>query len=160
MIDDVLVKVDRTTMMHSLESREPLLDHKLAEFVARVPFHYKLNGSVGKWLLRDSVRELLPPAILARPKQGFGVPLEHWFGAGFGALTRDVLFDSRPRWRGIFDPNGVERMLRDPENRPERRTKQLWTLLCLEMWSQTFRDRPRAAFAEPVSTIPGWTAHA
>ena len=160
MIDDVLVKVDRTTMMHSLESREPLLDHKLVEFVARVPFQYKLNGSVGKWLLRDSVRGLLPPAILARPKQGFGVPLEHWFGAGFGALTRDVLFDSRPRWRGIFDPNGVERMLRDPENRAERRTKQLWTLLCLEMWSQTFRDRPRAAFAEPVSTIPGWATRA
>ncbi|MGH7741229.1 MAG: asparagine synthase (glutamine-hydrolyzing), partial [Candidatus Eiseniibacteriota bacterium] len=107
MIDDVMVKVDRTSMMNSLEAREPLLDHKLVEFVARVPFQYKLNGQVGKWLLRDSVRDLLPAGILARGKQGFGVPLDHWFGTGFGRLARDVLFASRPRWRGIFDPRGV-----------------------------------------------------
>ena len=156
MIDDVMVKVDRTSMMHSLEAREPLLDHKLVEFVARVPFQYKLRGQVGKWLLRDSVRDLLPAKILARGKQGFGVPLEHWFGSGFGKLTRDVLFDSRPRWRGVFDPAGIERMLRDPDSRAERRTRQIWSLLCLEMWSQTYRDRPRESYVEPASSVPGW----
>ena len=93
MIDDVLVKVDRTSMQHSLEVRVPLLDHQVLEFVARLPFEHKLRGGVTKWILRETVRDLLPAEILARGKQGFGVPLERWLGAGFGRLAREVLLD-------------------------------------------------------------------
>jgi asparagine synthase (glutamine-hydrolysing) len=160
MIDDVMVKVDRTSMMHSLEVREPLLDHPMLEFVARVPMRYKLKSGVGKWLLRESVRDLLPPEILARPKQGFGVPLEHWFGSGFGALARDVLLDPRARARGLFDPRGVESLLHDTRGRGQRRTRQIWALLCLEMWFQTFVDRPRDTQTGPLARFPGWPAAA
>jgi asparagine synthase (glutamine-hydrolysing) len=160
MIDDVLVKLDRTSMMHSLEVREPLLDHEMIEFVARIPFRYKLRGGMGKWLLRESVRDLLPADILARGKRGFGVPLEQWFGYGFEAMARDVLFDSRPRWRGWFDERAIERLVTNRAIRGERRVRQLWVLLCLEMWFQCYVDRPREAIEAPSRSVPGWPASA
>src|SRR5262249_39817859 len=107
MTDDVLTKVDRTSMMHSLEVRVPLLDHKVLEFVARIPFEFKLRGDVTKWIFKESVRDLLPAETLQRGKQGFGMPLERWLGGDFGALAREVLLDPRARGRGWLDPRGV-----------------------------------------------------
>jgi asparagine synthase (glutamine-hydrolysing) len=150
MIDDVLVKVDRTSMMHSLEVRVPLIDHKVLEFVATLPFEHKLRGGVGKWLLRESVRDLLPPETLQRGKQGFGVPLEHWFGAEFGRLAREVLSDRRARERGWLDPRGVEAVLGPSGVRDERRVRQVWALVCLELWAQTYLDRPRESLDRPL----------
>src|SRR5262249_30093231 len=89
MTDDVLVEVDRTSMLNSLETRAPILDHHVLEWVARMPFAYKLRGDVTKWALRECVRPLLPAPILARGKQGFGVPLERWFDGEFGRLARE-----------------------------------------------------------------------
>ncbi|HYM81455.1 MAG TPA: asparagine synthase (glutamine-hydrolyzing) [Candidatus Limnocylindria bacterium] len=152
MTDDVLVKVDRTSMMHSLEVRCPLLDHEVLEFVARVPFKYKLRGGVGKWILREAVRDLLPPETLARSKQGFGVPLERWFGGAFGALARETLLDARARGRGWLSPIGVERLVAGSGGRDERRARQVWALVCLELWAQTFLDRPREALGAPLAS--------
>ena len=155
MTDDVLVKVDRTSMQHSLEARVPLIDHKVMEFVARIPFEYKLRGGVTKWILRESVRDLLPASILARGKQGFGVPLTHWFGAEFGRLAREVLYDPRAAQRGWFDPRGVRRVLEAPGQRDERRVRQVWALVCLELWAQTYLDRAPEALAAPLGGLPG-----
>ncbi len=155
MIDDVMLKVDRTSMLHSLEAREPLLDHPLQEFAARIPFEFKLHGATGKWLLRESLRELLPEAILARSKQGFGVPLASWFGGGFDRLAREVLLDPRARARGWTDPAAIGRLLADTASRDDRRTKQIWTLTCLELWAQTYVDRAREELAEPLTTWAG-----
>jgi asparagine synthase (glutamine-hydrolysing) len=152
MTDDVLVKVDRTSMMHSLEVRVPLLDHKVLEFVARVPFEYKLRGDVSKWILKECVRDLLPPETLRRGKQGFAVPLERWFGAEFGSLAREVLLDPRSRGRGWLDPRAVERLLRAPVSGDERRARQVWALVCLELWAQTFLDRSRESLSAPLAT--------
>ena len=152
MTDDVLVKVDRTSMMHSLEVRVPLLDHKVLEFVARIPFEYKLRGGVGKWILKESVRDLLPPETLARPKQGFGVPLERWFDGSFGALAREVLLDPRARSRGWCDPREVERLVSSQSPRDDRRARQVFALVCLELWAQTYADRPREALDAPLPT--------
>jgi asparagine synthase (glutamine-hydrolysing) len=149
MTDDVLVKVDRTSMLNSLEVRAPLLDHVVLEFVARMPFEYKLRGDVTKWALREVARPLLPPAILQRGKQGFGVPLQHWFGQEFGRLAREVLLDRRCRDRGWLDPRGVEALLAGGGLREERRAKQVFTLVCLELWAQTWLDRPRASLEQP-----------
>ena len=157
MIDDVLVKVDRTSMMHSLEVRVPLIDHKVLEFVATLPFEYKLRGRVGKWLLRECVRDLLPAEILSRGKQGFGVPLEHWFGAEFGRLAREVLYDRRARERGWLDPGGVEEVLEAKGLRDERRVRQVWALVCLELWAQTYLDRPRESLDRPLAALPAGT---
>ncbi|HTO92080.1 MAG TPA: asparagine synthase (glutamine-hydrolyzing) [Candidatus Sulfotelmatobacter sp.] len=152
MTDDVLVKVDRTSMQHSLEARVPLIDHHVMEFVARIPFEYKLRGGVTKWILRESVRDLLPASILARGKQGFGVPLEHWFGADFGRMAREVLYDSRARSRGWLDPAGVRAVVESPGMRDQRRVRQVWALVCLELWAQCYLDRPAAALDQPLDT--------
>jgi asparagine synthase (glutamine-hydrolysing) len=152
MTDDVLVKVDRTSMMHSLEVRVPLLDHKVLEFVARIPFEHKLRGDVGKWILKESVRDLLPPETLARAKQGFGVPLERWFGGEFGTLAREVLLDARARARGWLEPRAVESLLA-PGGGEERRVRQVWALVCLELWAQTYLDRARDG-REAAGAIP------
>jgi asparagine synthase (glutamine-hydrolysing) len=150
MTDDVLTKVDRTSMQHALEVRVPLLDHKVLEFAARIPFEHKLKGQVTKWIFKESVRDLLPPETLARRKQGFGMPLERWLGSDFGALARGVLLDPRTRARGWLDPRGVEALLAGRGVRDERRARQTWALVCLELWAQTFVDRPRETLGGPM----------
>ncbi len=151
MTDDVLVKVDRTSMLNSLEVRAPLLDHRVLEYVARLPFEYKLRGDTSKWVLRECARPLLPPEILARGKQGFAVPLEHWFGSDFGRLAREVLLDRRCRERGWLEPAALERELAGTVPDPARRARRLFTLVCLELWAQSWLDRSREALATPTS---------
>lgn len=148
--DDVLVKVDRTSMLNSLEVRAPLLDHVLLEYVATLPFDLKLRGGVTKWALRESVRPLLPPTILARGKQGFGVPLASWFGGAFGDLAREVLLDRRCRDRGWLDPGAVERELARGATADGSATRRVFALACLELWAQAWLDRPRDALESPV----------
>ena len=150
MTDDVLVKVDRTSMLNSLETRAPLLDQVVLEWVARLPFRMKYRDGVTKWALRECVKDLLPPAILARGKQGFGVPLDRWFEGSFGTLAREVLLDRRARERGWLDPAAVEHVLADSDLRDERRAKQVFTLVCLELWAQCWIDRPREALVAPT----------
>jgi asparagine synthase (glutamine-hydrolysing) len=137
-------------MLSSLEVRAPLLDHVVLETLARMPFDLKLRNGVGKWVLKQVAEPMLPPGHLQRPKQGFGVPLEHWFGRDFGRLAREVLLDDRARRRGWLDPRGVERVLAGQGVRDDRHARQVFTLVCLELWAQCYADRPREATAHPV----------
>jgi asparagine synthase (glutamine-hydrolysing) len=121
--------------------------------VARIPFEYKLRGDVSKWILKEVVRDLLPPVTLARGKQGFGMPLQKWLGADFGRLAREVLLDPRARSRGWLDPAGVERVLQGAGLRDERRAYQVWSLVCLELWAQTYLDRPGERIGEPLPAL-------
>jgi asparagine synthase (glutamine-hydrolysing) len=155
MVDDVLAKVDRMSMLHSLEVREAFLDYPLQEFAASIPFEYKLRGGAGKWILRDAMREFLPPEILERGKQGFGVPLASWFGGGFDRMAKEILLDPIARRRGWFDTSAVERQISDSASRDERRSQQTWTLICLELWAQTYLDRPREALSTPMTQWAG-----
>jgi asparagine synthase (glutamine-hydrolysing) len=150
MTDDVLVKVDRTSMMNSLETRAPLLDHHVLEWAARMPFEYKLRGDVTKWALRECARPLLPASILSRGKQGFGVPLERWFHGAFGPLAHEVLLDDRARARGWLEPAAVRQLLAGGDLRGELRAKRTFTLVCLELWARTYLDRSRAELAAPT----------
>ena len=150
MTDDVLVKVDRTSMLNSLETRAPLLDHQVLEWAARLPFDYKLRGGVSKWVLRECVRSLLPAPILSRGKQGFAVPLKRWFHGEFGRLAREVLQDDRARARGWIEPKAVQALLAGGDLREELRAKRTFTLVCLELWARTYLDRPRAELAAPT----------
>src|SRR5204863_4571132 len=88
---DILTKVDRMTMAHSIEARPPLLDHKLVEFAARVPAHMRLRGGTTKYLLKRAMRGILPDGIIDRPKQGLAVPLAHWLRGEIAGFTRDLL---------------------------------------------------------------------
>jgi len=158
MADDVLMKVDKTSMLNSLEVRVPLLDHRVLEFVATIPFELKLRDGVGKWVLREAVRDLLPAATLARGKQGFAVPIDRWFGGSFGTLAREVLLDPRARARGWFDDRAVERVLADGGLREDRRARQVFALVNLELWAQTYLDRPREALEAPLAPARSITA--
>lgn len=157
MVDDVLTKVDRTSMLNSLEVRVPLLDHRVQEFAASIPFRYKLRGDVSKWVLREAVQDLLPPQILARGKQGFGVPLASWLGADFGRLAHEVLLDPRAQARGWLDRGAVSALLVGNGLRADDRARRVWALVCLELWAQTYLDGTPMSSGAPaaVSAVGG-----
>jgi asparagine synthase (glutamine-hydrolysing) len=145
--DDLLAKVDVTTMANSLEVRSPLLDHELMELAARLPTSYKLRGTEGKLLLRDAVREWLPDGILDRPKQGFAVPLTSWLRDELRDLPEDVLLDPAATERGIFEPAQVRRLV-DEHREGRDRADQLWAMINLELWFRTCVDQTAATPAE------------
>jgi asparagine synthase (glutamine-hydrolysing) len=145
--DDLLAKVDVTSMANSLEVRSPLLDHELMELAATLPTSLKLKGTEGKAVLRDAVREWLPDGILDRPKQGFAVPLAGWLRKELRALPEDVLLDPAATARGVFRESEVRRLV--AEHREGRdRGDQLWAMINLELWFRTCVDRTVATPAE------------
>jgi len=145
------MKQDQMSMATSIESRVPFLDHKLVEFAAQLPDDWKLSGWTTKRILREAVKDLLPASIINRPKMGFPVPFEAWMRGGWNAVVRDVLLDRRSRERGVIDPKGVERLLRDHADGRTNGTDRLWSLLNLELWYRTFVDNEgRQSLAEPA----------
>jgi asparagine synthase (glutamine-hydrolysing) len=141
---DILTKVDRMTMAHSLEARPPLLDHKLVEFAATIPARFRLNGRTTKYLFKQAMRGVLPDAIIDRQKHGFAVPIARWFRGELAGFARDVLLSDTCRQRGILDTRFVERLLRlNAQGRDL--DLQLWTALSFEMWCRRFLDRTPAA---------------
>jgi asparagine synthase (glutamine-hydrolysing) len=145
--DDLLAKVDVTSMASSLEVRSPLLDHGLIELAARMPTRQKLRGTEGKVVLRDAVREWLPNEILDRPKQGFAVPLDDWLRGEMRALPGDVLLDPAATARGIFRPDAVRGLIAEHHEGRDR-ADQLWAMINLELWFRTCVDRTVVAPAE------------
>ena len=144
---DILTKVDRATMAHSLEARPPLLDHRLVEFAATVPARYRLRDGTTKYLFKQAMRGILPDAIIDRQKHGFVVPLAKWFRGDLAGFARDLLLSDRCRQRGFFDTRYVERLLQLNE-RGRNLDLQLWTVMSFELWCQRFLDpapRPQPA---------------
>ncbi|HKZ05057.1 MAG TPA: asparagine synthase (glutamine-hydrolyzing) [Methylomirabilota bacterium] len=139
--EDILTKVDRTSMLVSLEARVPLLDHRLMEFVATMPSRFKLRDGLGKRILRDTVAPDLPPELLQRGKMGFGVPLDAWFRGELQGYARDVLLGPRARQRGWLEPSAVGRLLDEHRAGTRDHASQIWSLLCLEEWARRWLDR-------------------
>jgi asparagine synthase (glutamine-hydrolysing) len=138
--EDLLVKIDRATMAHSLEARSPFLDHILMEFVASLPAGLKLAGRQQKRVLKAMLRDLLPKAILKRPKMGFCVPLARWFCKELREMAHDVLLSPHAMQRGYFQPQAIAKLL-DAHCRGEaNHAEHLWDLLMLELWHRTFID--------------------
>jgi asparagine synthase (glutamine-hydrolysing) len=133
LLDDLLPKMDRMSMAHGLETRSPLLDRPLAEYVATLPDGLKRSGRHGKIVLKKAVEDLLPAAILERKKHGFGVPLGAWFRGELRALVEDTLLD-RPRLGGRLDVALIRGLFEDHLAGRADRGHQLWTLLTLELW--------------------------
>jgi asparagine synthase (glutamine-hydrolysing) len=121
------------SMAHALETRSPFLDRRLAEYVAALPDSFKRSGRHGKVVLKKAVGDLLPPAILARKKHGFGVPLGAWFRGELRPLVEDLLLD-QPRLGGRLDGAAIRRIFDDHVAGRGDRGHQLWTLLTLELW--------------------------
>jgi len=136
---DILTKVDRATMAHSLEARPPLLDHRLAEFAATIPAHYRLRGGTTKYLFKQAMRGILPDAIIDRQKHGFAVPMATWFRGELAEFARGLLLSQACRERGVFNPAQVERLL-TLNARGRDLDLQLWTMMSFELWCQRFLD--------------------
>jgi len=147
---DILTKVDRMSMAHSLETRVPLLDHKVIEFAATVPPELRLRDGTTKYVLKRAVEDVLPASLLGRPKQGFAVPLGAWFRGGLEAFVRDLLLSETARRRALFDPAYIERLLRR-HARGEDLDFQLWTLISFELWCRAFLDTATPRGAAPAA---------
>ena len=145
---DILTKVDRMSMAVSLEARVPLLDHKLVEFVTRIPASLKMKGLETKYLFKRAMKGMVPDEILERPKQGFGVPMQEWINLQLRGRIHDTLTDQRTRSRGLFEPDYV-RVLLDEHWRGRRdHAPALWALLMLELWHRVFVDKANETSSE------------
>jgi len=136
---DILTKVDRMSMAHSLEARVPLLDHVLVEFAATIPPEYRLRNGESKGIFKRAMRGILPDEIIDKPKQGFAVPLGAWFRGQLSGFVRDLLLSETCRERGVFDCRYIEQLLIMHE-RGRDLGLQLWTLISFELWCRTFLD--------------------
>ena len=136
---DILTKVDRMTMAHSIEARPPLLDHRLVEFAATIPTRFRLQNGTTKYLFKKAMQGLLPAEIIDRTKQGFAVPLARWFRGELAGFCRDVLLSSTCRNRGYLNTSYIERLLQ-MHLRGRDLDLQLWTLLSFELWCRRFLD--------------------
>ncbi len=151
MIDDVLTKVDRMSMAVSLEAREPLLDHKLLEFAARVPASLKIHKGRSKYLLRRSLERHVPRDIVDRPKRGFEAPIGRWLRGPIAGLASDLLLDGRLRQRGIFQPAEITRLWEEHRSGRAEHPHRIWQLVMLELWFRQFVDGAPGASPSPQS---------
>ena len=134
MLDDILVKVDRCSMLHSLEVRAPFLDKDAAEFAARLPVSRKLHGFKRKWLLKKAFAELLPDEILYRNKRGFQIPVAEWLRGRMRPLMEDLLSESTLKAQGIFNYQAVRALMDEHVSGRADLRKPLWTLLVFKLW--------------------------
>jgi asparagine synthase (glutamine-hydrolysing) len=132
--DDILYKVDRMSMAHSLEVRPPFLDPRVVEFANRLPSQFKLNGGVSKYVLRRLMKDKLPQSVLRRPKIGFDIPIHEWFRGELRPLLLETLSEETVSANGLFDWQAIKRLI---DNHLERKANvgyHLWGLLVLFIW--------------------------
>lgn len=138
---DMLTKVDRMSMAHALEVRVPFLDHRLVEFLARLPAHYKLRRfRTKKYLLKQIMRGRLPGEIVDRPKAGFNVPLNRWFKHELREYVRDVLSRQTLAAQGFFQPQPVEQLLDQHQRGEVDWSYQIYPLLIFTLWHRRFLE--------------------
>lgn len=148
LIDDIMTKVDRTSMAVSLEAREPLLDHKLLEFAARVPGSMKIRGRQGKYLLRRLLERRVPASVVNRRKQGFEAPIGEWLKGPLKLMVEDLFFDGRMQQRGVVATTAVERIWREHVTATRDHRHRLWSLVMLELWFRQCAEGVMAKRAE------------
>jgi len=138
--DDLLIKADKMTMAASVELRVPFLDHKLIEFCLSLPDELRLNGDIGKYLLKRTAERWLPKSIIYRKKQGFPVPISLWFRDKLYDRVAEVLLDPRTLGRGYFQPEYVRNILARHKAGRGDYSRRLLSLVILETWHRTFVD--------------------
>jgi asparagine synthase (glutamine-hydrolysing) len=140
--DDMLTKVDRASMAHSLEVRVPFLAHTFVDWAATVPVALKLRGWTGKYLVRKAVAPWLPPGVLDRPKQGFAVPLDRWVRGDLGRYAESLWRDSGAAAAGYLAPRALEGLFREHRDGRADRSQMLYALAMFALW---WEARPRGA---------------
>ncbi|PCI48667.1 MAG: asparagine synthetase B [Alphaproteobacteria bacterium] len=134
LVGDILTKVDRASMAHSLEVRVPLLDHELVEWIATLPSHFKLQGGEGKYIFKKSLEGRLPNDILYRPKMGFGVPLGKWFRGELKQSIRDSVLSERMMDCGFFEAGYLRKLVDHHQSGLRDYSSPLWTLMMFDQF--------------------------
>jgi asparagine synthase (glutamine-hydrolysing) len=137
--DDILTKVDRCSMAVALEAREPLLDHRLVEFVWRLPPHFKYDGRETKRLLRRVLHRYVPPHLVERPKMGFSIPLAAWLREELRDWAESLLSRSRLAADGIFAADAVRALWDQHQAGQANREHVLWNVLMFQAWKEHYR---------------------
>lgn len=143
--DDLLIKADKMTMATSVELRVPLLDHKVLEFAASLPSHFKVNGFTTKHILKEALSTRVPPEIIKRKKTGFPVPYGDWLRNELKSFVCDILLDERTVSRGFFQKRSIERLIKNNSKKNDY-SKEIFSLLILELWLRIFADRDTSFF--------------
>ncbi len=153
--EDVLTKVDRMSMAHSIESRVPLLDNDVIQFAATLPAALKIRDGRRKHILKEVAARVLPRQIIDRPKQGFAMPIGAWFRGNLHELFADTLLSAASLQRGYFQPRFLERLVREHLAGTRDHALRLWQLVVFERWQRQYVDGDRPS---ETSSLVGVTA--
>jgi asparagine synthase (glutamine-hydrolysing) len=151
--DDILTKTDRMSMAHSLEVRPPFLDHRIVEFAASLPASLKIRGSRQKVLLKELMRNKLPPSVLQRKKIGFDIPVHDWLRGCLRSLVQEVLMDGTCEHAGLFRRDVIEMLMRDHLERRVNVGYHLWGLMMLFLWMKKWGIQATTARETSIWTL-------
>ncbi|MCJ7580212.1 MAG: asparagine synthase C-terminal domain-containing protein, partial [Candidatus Aminicenantes bacterium] len=138
LVDNILVKVDRMSMASSLETRVPLIDHKIVEFLFRLPGQLKLHGWETKWLFKKTMEPLLPRENIYRRKEGFSIPIKHWLKTDLKDLMLDMLQEKKITEDNLFNYSHIKNMMDLHLAGNKNFSHQLWALLIFEIWKEKY----------------------
>ncbi|MDI6782159.1 MAG: asparagine synthase (glutamine-hydrolyzing) [bacterium] len=141
LMDNLMTKVDRSSMAVGLETVKPFLDKELMDFVGRIPSRFKIKGTTGrntKYILKKAISNLVPMDVIEKKKQGFEPPIVEWLRGELKGFAQEILFDSKTRQRGYFNFNYIDQIWKEHQNKAADHTIRIWELLVFEMWYRYF----------------------
>ncbi len=139
LVDDLLVKVDIATMLHSLEGRSPLLDHRFMEMAAQIPANLKIKHGEKKYIFKKSLEKRLPKEILYRQKMGFAVPIEHWFRGPLKNFVSTTLLNGELTKNNLVNKQAVKELIDKHQQTKTNYSQRLWALLTLNEWLSIYK---------------------
>jgi asparagine synthase (glutamine-hydrolysing) len=148
--DDLLQKVDRMSMAHSLEVRPPYLDHRIIEFASSLPDRFKVNGRSLKVILRQLMKSKLPASVIQRPKNGLDIPTHDWLRGPLRSFLKDTLSPDAVKRTGLFRPEAIEQAIRDHMERRANLGFHLWGLMILFLWMKRWNIQTTSELALPL----------
>lgn len=143
LVDDILQKVDRAAMTHSLEGREPFLDHRVIEWAAQLPMDYKYNNGIKKYILRKITHQYVPKEMMDRPKMGFGIPVAQWLTVDLKYLVDQYFDRTYLEKQNIFNVDEVRKIIDAFYNGKKERAEKIWYLLMFQMWYEKWMGKEK-----------------